>query len=150
MTDFLHTTAMPWVTAFALAFAPILASIIGTLIVQAMHKRNLDTAWFEAIGRAGGVAYNTLLASGKPVTDRAALTAAAMAGAGYLADRVAPQLATRGLTPDAVAQIAGAELGKLLAADPSAGPGGVATVTATAAPGQMAMATVEPASAPIA
>ena len=146
-SPFVQTVLVPWLTAFGMAFAPILASLAATFIIRAMHRRNLDTAWFEAISRAGGVAYASLLASGRPVTDRAALATAARAGAGYLADRVAPQVAARALTPEAVAQIAGAELGRLLAIDPTSAPGGASNVTATAGPGQVAAATVEPAAA---
>ena len=122
VTDFLHTVAVPWLQAFLMAFVPIAGSIAGAAIIAELRRRNLDTAWFQAISRAGGVGYAALLASGKPITDKAALLAAAQAGAGYLQDRVLPQLQARALSPDAAAQIAGAEMGKLLASDPTVGP----------------------------
>jgi len=143
-TVFLWSFVIPWLSAFALAFIPIAAGIVSTFVIAAMRKRNLDTAWFQAISRAGGEAYGSLLASGKPITDQAALLAAAKAGAEYLQAQVLPQVTARALTPQSLAQIAGAEMKKLFAVDPTVGPG-AATVTATAAPGQTASASVSPA-----
>lgn len=141
MTDTLVSSlVLPWLNAFALALVPVL----GGLALALLRKHGINTAWFEAIGRAGGASYMALLASGKPVTDKAALVAAAQVGADYLVARVPSIVASKGLGPDALAQIAGAELGKVLGVDSTAGPG-VATVTATASVGQIATASVEPA-----
>ena len=134
MTDFLHNVAVPWLSAFLMAFVPIAGSIAGAAVIAELRKRNLDTAWFQAISRAGGVAYSTFVASGKPITDKAALLAAAAAGGAYLRDRVLPQVEARGLTPDAVAQIAGAEMGRLLAVDPTVGPAAAPSKNADVAP----------------
>ncbi len=117
---FVNAVVVPWLSAFALALLPIL----GGYAMALLRKRGLDNAFFQAVSRAGGVAYAALLASGRPVTDRAALTAAAVAGASYLETRVPGLVEARGLSPDAMAQIAGAELGKLLAIDPTVAPGG--------------------------
>lgn len=130
-----------------LAFIPIVAGVVSTFIITAMRRRNLDTAWFQAISRAGGEAYGEFVQSGKPITDKAAWIAAAKVGGDYLHAQVLPQIAARGLTPEGVAQIAGAEMKKLIAGDPTVGPG-AATVTATAAPGQTAVASVSPAPNP--
>ena len=140
MTDTLvHSLVLPWLNALVLALVPV----FGGLALALLRKHGIDTAWFEAIGRAGGASYSSLLASGKPVTDRGALVAAAQVGADYLVDRVPAIVASKGLAPDALAQIAGAELGKVLGLDPTQGPG-VATVTATAGVGQTATASVAP------
>lgn len=132
MTDFIHAVALPWLQAFALALIPVLGGLAGAFVVRELRRRNLDTAWFEAISRAGGVSYAALVASGRPVTDRAALAQAALAGGQYLQDRVLPQVTARALTPEAVAQIAGAEMGKLLAVDPTVVPGQTAMASVTA------------------
>lgn len=101
----------------------VVVSIAGAFIARAMQARNLDAQWFEAISRAGGAAYAALTASGKPITSADALQAAARAGAQYLAERAADVIRAKGgRTDDELAQIAGAELGKLLAADPTIGP----------------------------
>ena len=115
---FAASIVLPWLTAFVLALLPVL----GGMVLALLRKHNLDNAFFQAVARAGGVAYTSLLASGRPVTDRAALASAALAGATYLQQRVPGLVQARGLQPGAVADIAGAELGKLLASDPSLGP----------------------------
>ena len=109
---------VPWLTAFALALLPVL----GSLLVALLRKRGLDNAWFQIIERAGGVAYTHLLTSGRPVTDRAALAEAVLAGASYIQQRGPGLVEARGLAPGAVADIAGAQLGRLLAVDPTVGP----------------------------
>lgn len=87
-----------------------------------LRKRGMDTRFFEAVGRAGGVAYSALLSARGSPTDPAALAQAAQAGAAYLIDRVPQLIQARNLQPADVTQIAGGELGKLLAADPSITP----------------------------
>ena len=109
---------LPWINALVLA----LLALLGRMALAELQKRNLDNKFFQAVARAGGVAYTNLLASGRPVTDKVALLEAAMAGAAYLKERVPSLVAARGLSPVAREQIVGAELGKLLAADPSLGP----------------------------
>lgn len=118
MTETLLAAVMPWLQAFVLALVPVL----GAYALSLLRSHGIDNVLTQAIGRAGGVAYTQLLASGKPVTDRNALASAAMAGAAYLQDRVPGIVAAKGLSPGAVADIAGAELGRLLAADPAVGP----------------------------
>lgn len=118
MSDALQVFVLPLVNAVVLALLPIL----GKLALDELRKRNLDNEWYEAIGRAGGEAYKALLASGGSVTDQAALRAAAEAGGRYLLIRKSAQVVARGHDPQSLAQIAGAELGTLLASDPTLGP----------------------------
>lgn len=115
MTDAMTSIILPWLQAFAAALIPIL----GTMALGWMRQRNLNTAMVEAIARAGGEAYRHLASSGRPVTDTRAVTAAAEAGARYLLDRVPDTMRALGVSPEDAAQLAGAELGKLLAVDPS-------------------------------
>lgn len=122
---------LPWLNAVILAFVPLAAAIIGNRALAYMAQRNIDTRWFEAISRAGGEAYKAFLLSGKPITNVPALQAASLAGAAYLATRVPEIVLARGLGPASLAQIAGAELGKLLASDPTITPG-VPAVTVVA------------------
>lgn len=118
MTDAMRDFILPLANAVVLALLPIL----GKLALDELRKRNLDAEWYEAISRAGGEAYKALLASGKPVTDKAALAAAAEAGGRYLLVRKSAQVVARGHDPASLAQVAGAELGTLLASDPTLGP----------------------------
>ncbi len=117
-TTLLEGIIVPWLSALALAMLPVL----GSLALALLREHNMDNAFFQAVARAGGVTYTALVASGRPVTDRAALASAALAGANYLQQRVPELVQARGLQAGAVADIAGAELGKLLAADPTTGP----------------------------
>lgn len=111
--SFVQTLVLPWVSAFATAIVPVLAGI-GLKMLQ---QRNIDTQWYEAISRAGGVAYNAVLAAKVNPASREGLAIGAAAGADYLLSRKPGIVASKGLDPAALAQIAGAELGKLLAVD---------------------------------
>lgn len=106
---------VPWLQAFAMALVPILFGLGLALL----RKHQINTQWYEAIGRAGGAAYNAVLTSGAQLDSKAALAVGAKAGADYLAARVPGIVAARDLDPAALAQIAGAQLGTLLAVDPT-------------------------------
>ena len=119
MTTFI-SLATPWVSAFVLTLAGVILPLAYARGLAYLRAKHINTTVYEAIGRAGGVAYTAFLASGRPVTDRAALAAAAAAGGAYLESTVPGALAASGVTdPAKMATIAGAELGKLLALDPS-------------------------------
>ena len=118
MSILVQTVVLPWLSAFVLA----LLALLGGMMLALLRKHGLDNAWFQAIGRAGGVADGALVASRRPAPGRAALGSAARAGAPDQQTRVPELVQARGLQPSAVADIAGAELGKLLAVDPSVGP----------------------------
>ena len=116
MTATLATAALPWLAAFLLALAGVLGPLLYLRGLAWLQARRIDTTVYQAIGRAGGVAYSALLASGRPASDGAALAAAAAAGGAYLAGKVPDALLARGVAdPKAMAELAGAELGKLLA-----------------------------------
>ena len=114
----LQGIVLPWLSALVLALLPIL----GKLLLDELRRRNLNAEWYEAISRAGGEAYKALLASGKPVTDKAALLEAAQAGGRYLLIRKSAQVVARGHDPASLAQVAGGLVGSLLASDPTLGP----------------------------
>lgn len=105
----------PWLNALLIAVLPA----IGAWAVAELRRRNLNATVVAAMERAGGEAYRHLLASGRPATDPAALAAAARAGALYMLDRVPDAMRARGVTESGAEQAAAAELGRLLAADPS-------------------------------
>lgn len=115
-----------WLPLISTLAVPLLTALGGYAVVL-LRKHGIDTMYFETVARAGGVAYSSLLTSGRPATDPDALQAAAQAGARYLIGRIPDMLASKGVQPGDATQIVGAELGKLLAADP-------ATAIAPAAP----------------
>ena len=139
--EMVNALATPVLSAIALALLGTLGTLAYRLGLTYLEAHRIDTRWYEAIGRAGGVVYTSLAASGRPITDKEALARAAMAGAAYLTQRVGDIATLKALTPVDLAQIAAAEAGKLLATDPGVSVGGGGTATATAAPGQTATAT---------
>lgn len=126
---------MLWVAVLALAAV----AGVGAYLV---HVHILDARWYASIGRAGGIAFQSFAASGKPISDKAAVASAAMAGLQYMKDQMLEQIAKRGLTAEAVQQIVFAELSRLFGQNPVPPVNGTSTVSATAAPGQEATATV--------
>lgn len=115
MTDLLTAYALPWLGAFVIA----LASVCFPLLVAALRKRNINTTIIEAVGRAAGGAYLSIVQSGLSVRDPQVITKAIAVGGAYLAERIPETLAQAAVTPAGAAQMVGAELGKLLAADPT-------------------------------
>ena len=124
MSGALAAVLLPWLSAVLLAIAGVLVPLAYLRGLAWLRAHALDTTIYEAIGRAGGVAYQALLVSGQPASNPSALKAAAEAGGRYLLARVPEALAARGVASGAVAELAGAELGRLLAADPGVIPGG--------------------------
>lgn len=117
-------------------------ALVAAVGVYLVHVHILDARWYAAIGRAGGVAFQAFTATGKPISDTAAVGSAAMAGLRYLEDQMAQQIAKRGLTPEMAQQIVFAELSRLFGQNPAPPVNGASSVTATASPGQEATATV--------
>lgn len=126
-SGFVQDIVLPWLSAFALALLPVL----GGYAVALFRRRGLDGVWVEALRGAAGVAYSSLLTSGRSASDRVALVAAATAGAKYLHERVPGLVAARSLDPKAVADIVGSRLRGLLAVDPTVGPAVHLTVRAS-------------------
>lgn len=112
----------PLILSIGVAAIPVVGGVLSPLVLAVMRQRNLNTDWYEAVARAGGVAYQNLVSSGRPVTDKTALADAAFAGAHYLLERLPLQSKDRGLEAPDLAQIARAELGRLLALDPGVTP----------------------------
>ena len=127
---------------FGWIFLPIVLAAASGVAAYLIHAHILDARWYAAIGRAGGVAYQSFAAAGKSVSSKSVVAASAMAGAQYMQDQMIEQITRRGLTPEKVQQIVYAELCKLFATDPSVSIGCTSSVTATASPGQEATATV--------
>jgi hypothetical protein len=98
--DFL-TDLAPLIISIGVGAIPVVGGIASTAILATLRDRNMNTMWFEVVSRAGGLAYQHLVQSGRPL-DKPALTSAAAVGASYI--------------------LAQAELGKLLAQDPTIGP----------------------------
>ena len=118
----LISLATPVLSAVLLSILAVAVPLAYRKGLAVLEARKIDTTVYEAIGRAGGAAYLAFVASGRPVTDKAALEAAAAVGGRYLQARAADAIATKAgaaVSPGALADMAGAELGKLLAADPS-------------------------------
>lgn len=104
------------VTVLATVVMPAIASCLFGYGLKLLQAHRVDTRWYEAVGRAGGVAFVQFAGSGRPVTDKTALTEAAAAGAAYLRSQMAGQIAKRKLSEASVQEIAGAEFGTLLPA----------------------------------
>jgi hypothetical protein len=110
---------LAWIQAFANALVPAMFAL--ALVWLRQHKVN--TTVIEAVGRAAGEVYKQIVQSGAPVTDRASLAAAVAEGRDYLQARIPDALKAAGITPEGAAQMVSAELGKLLAIDPTVGVG---------------------------
>jgi hypothetical protein len=109
---------LTWVEAFAAALAP---SLFALALVW-LRRHQINTRVIEAVGRAAGEAYKQMVQSGGG-TNPASLAAAVTEGRAYLMARIPDTLKAAGLAPDAAAQMVSAELGKLLAIDPTVGVG---------------------------
>lgn len=116
------TDIAPTLLAVGVSAIPVVGGVLSAGILSAMRARNLNTMWFETVSRAGGVAYQALVQSGRPYTDKQALVAAAAQGVKYLGERLPDTIKAQGLqTPDLLDVVHG-ELGKLLAQDPNVAP----------------------------
>ncbi len=104
---------LPWIDALAMIALPL----IGAAVVRRMRSKQVDEVLVQAIERAGGAAYASLLASGRGPTDARALQLAASEGALYMVDRVGDAMREKGISPEGAEQIVKAQLGKLMAAD---------------------------------
>lgn len=115
MSQLALSAVLPYLQALAAAVVPI----VGTLFLTWLRMRQQNTVLDAAFARAGAEAYKQIATSGRSITDPEVIARAVEAGGLYLLDRVPDTLRARGVTPEGAAQIVGAELGKLLAADPS-------------------------------
>lgn len=136
---------LAWVQAFAAALVPPLFA----LALVWLRRHQINTQVVDAAGRAAGEAYRHMVQSGGLGADSASWTAAVAQGRAYLLAHIPDALAAAGVTPEGAAQMVSAELGKLLAIDPTVGAGkpagGPGIVGATsAAAGTPAAMTISP------
>lgn len=110
---------LTWAEAFAAALAP---SLFALALVW-LRQHQVNTRVIEAVGRAAGEAYKHMVQTGASATSPASLASSVAEGRAYLLARIPDTLKAAGLTPDAAAQMVSAELGKLLAIDPTVGVG---------------------------
>ncbi|WP_419900666.1 hypothetical protein [Roseomonas sp. USHLN139] len=92
---------------------------IGGALVAELRKRGFNTDIWETVGRGGGLAYTRIVQSGQPISTPGLIAGAVAEGAEYVAERVPDTLRKRGVTPEAVTAMVAAQLGKLLAGDPT-------------------------------
>jgi hypothetical protein len=118
--DFL-TDLAPLIISIGVGAIPVVGGIASTAILATLRDRNMNTMWFEVVSRAGGLAYQHLVQSGRPL-DKPALTSAAAVGASYILERLPGTVKARNLDTHDLINVAQAELGKLLAQDPTIGP----------------------------
>ena len=105
-----------------------IANLIVPLLIPAvgyglalLRRWRINDVVLRAIVRGAGAAYVELVQS-KQGTNNAAIEAAVDVGAGYVESRIPATLVKAGLaSPDAVRDAVRAQLGTLLAADPTVG-----------------------------
>lgn len=108
----LFAAMLPYVLALIFSVA---TALFGWL-VQVMRAHHINTTIIEAVGRAAGASYMSLVKSNK-LGQATSISQAVDIGAKYMADQVPDAIKSAGLSPDAVAQMVNGELGKLLAND---------------------------------
>lgn len=104
--------AWGWLTELAM---PWLALAITTALAYARKWKINDTV-LKAVARGAGAAYLTMLEERRGT---AGLAQAVDAGAAYVEQRLPATLVKAGLDTDSVRQMVRAELGKMLASDPT-------------------------------
>lgn len=104
-----------WMQAFVSALIPALFAL--TLVWLRQHR--INTTVLAAVGRAAGEAYKQIVQSGGTANNPVSLAAAIAEGREYLFARIPDALKAAGVTPEGAAQLVSAELGKLLALDPT-------------------------------
>lgn len=115
----MSTPIVAWINAFSDALAPPLFA----LALVWLRQHQINTRVIEAVGRAAGEAYRQMVQTGGTATDPIATAAAVAEGRNYLLARIPDALKSAGITPESAAQMVSAELGKLLAIDPTIGLG---------------------------
>lgn len=108
-----------WIQAFATALIP---SLFALALVW-LRRHQINTRVIEAVGRAAGEAYKQMIQSAGTQPTGVSLAAAVSAGCDYLLARIPETLRAAEITPEGAAQMVSAELGRLLAIDPTVGVG---------------------------
>ena len=114
---------LPWAQAVAMAFIPTAGTIAGVWL----RNKGINADVIEAAGRGAGAGMAAIVKSGLPRTSAAAVALGEQVATDYLTTMLPGKIASVGLSPAGVANLASAQLGRLL---------GV-TVPATEAPGTM-------------
>ena len=107
--------ALPYVQTVILAILPVIA----TWAAAELRRRGVNDTVVQALGRAGGEAYKQLVTKSATITDVTSLENAIHTGTAYMQKMIPDTLHNAGITPDAIGSMVSAELGKLLAADPT-------------------------------
>jgi hypothetical protein len=122
---------LQWLLGTASAVGTASLSVLALWVIKRLGLQQsalTQSIITGAIQRAGGVAYGALAAKSDQMADPTIKSAAIAQGVQYVLDG-APATATKlGLTPDRLAAMVSAELGRLLAVDPTVTAGASATV----------------------
>lgn len=133
-------TWLPMLQPIALALIPVVLAAFGAWARGWLTHRGYRTDVLDALTRGAAAGYADMVTRGARVTDPGALKAAMTVGVEYALNLVPDKMVAVGVTDTAAAHIVGAELGKLLAIDPTVTVGAGSTASATAGPGQAATA----------
>lgn len=125
----MSTLILTWMQAFAAALVP---SLFALALVW-LRRHQINTTVIEAVGRAAGEAYKQMVQSGSTAITPISLAAAVAEGRAYLLTHIPETLKAAGLTPETAARMVSAELGKLLAIDPTVGVGSAGGLNRTGA-----------------
>jgi hypothetical protein len=115
MTAIVQNLILPWLDAFVTALLPLLFA----LGLAWLRRHHLNTTFLAILGQAAGTAYQQLAQSGAKITDSVSLHAAIAAGVSYLVANLPRALQAQGITPERAAAMVAAELGRLIALDPT-------------------------------
>lgn len=105
-----------------LAALPIVVGIVGSLIRAEMVKKNIRTDVFDAATRAAAVGYAWMTKQNKSIRDPMAVAQAVGMGLDYMAKHLPEKMQAIGMTSAVATDVVGAEIDKLIAADPTIGP----------------------------
>jgi hypothetical protein len=137
--------AKPFIDAVAPYLVTIGVTIVaalGSFLTQKLSKylnaaqqQVLQKSLADAAGRGAALAYSALATTGSTIADVPIHNAAVSVGVNYVLNAMTDTIKASGVTPDHVASMVTAELGKLLAADAGVtvgAPQATTTVAATA------------------
>lgn len=107
--------------------AAVIAAVLGVVARAVVRHLGLQANAVlaglvdTAVKRAAGLAYSFMLAEASHIGDQSTHNIAIAKAVGYVTAALPDTLAKLGLTPDSVAAMVSAELGRLLAVDPTVG-----------------------------
>lgn len=133
----------PYIVSAGVAVLAALASwLTGKLskYLNAAQQQVIQKAMGDATARGAALAYSALVTTGTDISNIPVNNAAIATGANYVLNSMTDTIKAAGITPEHVATMVTAELGKLLAADP-----GVTVSTPPALPAPAPQAAPRPA-----